>query len=400
MELLNQSAFVFHSFQPRLELLMLKSGDDVSNMENDFVIILPGMIIALECKTTLGNSQFGEATKQWSKLKQVLEEELGLGDKFKFIKCLAYQSAAKGYEQREFCPQCVPYLFKWNGEEDFKRKIKTIIKDVPRKPLDVNQGQQFKSVVRDLLIFTSKRDDGSDAETRVADALFHRHSQIVNAPAETVFFWDPAQYDIIKDNKKLVILRGRKKQTVQYVCFISLLQDIFLEFGTGKTLLLAHRATELLKKGEEVLFLICYEVNPPIWLINNLRQHFDTAFKANRLDSNLLELMTHKQNSGEDLVELIEHKVKKQNVFVDEVTDLEVSYPLSLLEESELVHHLWIALRPGKSITETLEEMRDLKRVFRNQPNIIRYLRLNDLREENLEVDRNNPPVVTVFHKE
>ena len=212
MELLKQSAFVFHGFQPRLELFKprkkAKNTENVSNMENDFVIVLPGLIVGLECKTTLGNSQFGDATKQWKKLKQVLEEELGLGDEFKFVKCLAYQETDKGYEESGSCPECQPYLFKWTGEEDFKAKIKDFTNVVPRKPLNVRQSGQMRGAVRDLLIFTRSREDGSDAENRVADAFFQRHTQIISAPAETVFFWDPGQYEIIKDNRQLVILKG------------------------------------------------------------------------------------------------------------------------------------------------------------------------------------------------
>ena len=108
------------------------------------------------------------------------------------------------------CPHCKPYLLKWNEEEDFKSKILDLIKYVPVRPLDAKQGCQFKKAVRDLLIFTSKKEDGSDVVTRVADVFSQRHSQILNTPAETVFFWDPDQYEIIKHDKKLVPLKGGK----------------------------------------------------------------------------------------------------------------------------------------------------------------------------------------------
>ena len=210
--MLNQSAFVFCGFQPRLELFKRKvhGAENASNMENDFVVVLPGMILAIECKTTLDSGQFKKALKQFSGLKQVLEEELGLGHEFKFVKCLAYQKTERGYEQSEDCQKCQPYLLKWSEKKDFKAKILTLIKDVPAEPLNLSH---FKNAVRDLLIFTSKREDGSDAEIRVADAFFQRHNQIINTPAETVFFWDPEQYDIIKKDKKYVILRGSKYLT-------------------------------------------------------------------------------------------------------------------------------------------------------------------------------------------
>ena len=237
VSMLKQSAFVFHGFHPRLELFKPKakkvegseasSDDDEdrddskgSNMENDFVVVLPGLIISIECKATLDNKQFRKACKQWARLKRVLEEELGLGSEFKFVKCLAYQNTGKGYEQSEACPDCKPFLLKWMGEEDFQAKIRDLLKAVPRKPQGEEEKGLFKNAVRDLLIFTSRRDDGSDGKTRVADAFFQRHSQIVNTPAETVFFWDPEQYDIIKQDKKLVLLKGSKSALVVMGNFI------------------------------------------------------------------------------------------------------------------------------------------------------------------------------------
>ena len=115
---LKQSAFVFCGFHPRLELFKPKKtkklpdsefsssdedeshdGDEGgSNMENDFVIVLPGLIIGIECKTTVDNKQFRKACKQWARLKCILEEEVGLGKEFKFVRSLAYHNTGRGYE--------------------------------------------------------------------------------------------------------------------------------------------------------------------------------------------------------------------------------------------------------------------------------------------------------------
>ncbi len=179
-------------------------------MENDFVVVLPGLILAIECKTTLDSRRLGKACKQWASLKQVLEEELGLGGEFGFVKCLAYQNFKKGCKQGDACLKCKSFLLHWSNGEEFKAKIMDLLKGVPSKPEGEEKTNQFMNAVRDLLIFTSKSEDGTNMETRVADAFFQRHCQIVNTPAEAVFFWDPEQYDIIKEDKKLVLLNGRK----------------------------------------------------------------------------------------------------------------------------------------------------------------------------------------------
>ncbi len=65
---------------------------------------------------------------------------------------------------------------------------------------------RFRSTVRDLLIFTSRKDGAQCTENRVADAFATRHAQFVNTPAETVFFWSPDQYDVLQ--RQFVILKG------------------------------------------------------------------------------------------------------------------------------------------------------------------------------------------------
>ncbi len=179
-------------------------------MENDFVVVLPGLVAGIECKSTLGAKQLSKACKQWARLKLVLEEELGLGKEFKFVKCLAYRKAGKGFRENVDCPQCQTYLLQWTAEKEFQSKLQELLKDAPKTPETEEQKDQFKNAVRDLLVFTSRRSGLVDIETRVSDAYAQRHILHLNTPAEAVFFWDPKQYDIIRVDKKLVLLQGRE----------------------------------------------------------------------------------------------------------------------------------------------------------------------------------------------
>ena len=111
-------AFVFHGFQPRQELFKLKSAEgSASNMESDFVIVLPGgVIVSLECKTTLDKEPLEKAVKQWGRLRQVLQEELGLGGDTELIKCVAYQKAGDGFDSCATCPNCAPFLLQFKDQ--------------------------------------------------------------------------------------------------------------------------------------------------------------------------------------------------------------------------------------------------------------------------------------------
>ena len=230
-------AFLFCGFQPRNALFMLrkdkKQGEnEPQDMENDLVLVLPGLVIGIECKSTLDNKQFRKACKQWDRLKQVLENELGLGSGYKFVKCLAYQNTDKGYEDSETCVHCKPYLLKFESQEKFLEKFRQVVVRKGEPPEDneatskatvflreMNEWKEttrsvslsiiaFRGVIRDLLIFTSKEPDASDIVTRVSDAFAHRHRQFVNTPANSVFFWDPTQYEIIQHNNQQLKISG------------------------------------------------------------------------------------------------------------------------------------------------------------------------------------------------
>ncbi len=204
----NTAAFVFHGFKPRDELFKRRdpSGNSV-NMESDFVIVLPGIVVALECKTTLDSEQFKKAGRQWAELKLVLEEELGLSQDWRFIQCLAYENVGHAYQESERCDTCGPFLLKYEKNESFLEKLQALLPKEQNACTD-EAYTKFKSVVQDLLILSSESKDCSDAEDRVANAFARRHTQFMNTPAETIFFWSPDQYDLLKKDQKLLLLKG------------------------------------------------------------------------------------------------------------------------------------------------------------------------------------------------
>ena len=185
-------------------------------------------------------------------------------------------------------------------------------------------------------------------------------------------------------------------------CYVQNLALLFSDFGTGKTLLLIHKATKLLKKRERVVFAVCYVVNKPIYLLRHLRQHFDCVMEEHKLDKNLLEvtaLEVSSLNSEINFPKVLRQKVAKSHVIVDEVID-HGGFVLDDLErngEDSLANCLWIA---HSSDCNRIANKGDsnLKRVFRNQPNIIRYLNFNKETEANTDMDSNNPPVITIFY--
>ncbi len=163
------------------------------------------------------------------------------------------------------------------------------------------------------------------------------------------------------------------------------------EYGTGKTLLLIHKATELLKAGEKVLFAIQEQK----FLAAHLQRHFDRVLEQFGADKNLLTLTTF---HNEERLRLIEQNVNRQHVFIDEASfSPEEERHLERLDESQMQKCLWIAFsqRDYKYANFVFKGERQLKRVFRNQPNIIRYLRLNS---SGVGVDRNHPQVTTIIH--
>ncbi len=198
---------MFHSFQPRHRKLTGKQGKK-EEKEFDFVIVFPGLIIGIECKTTLSGNNFKKATKQLDRLQQVLEEEAGIGPDFKFIRCMAYGKTGgdEGSRNIEQCQNCSKFLLKFEDTETFMKKLTACLDDVPMKPESKKIGIAFKATVRDLLFYTSKK--GGNEETRVADAYSTYHELMTSTPGEAAFFWNPAQYDIIKQDPLFCTIQG------------------------------------------------------------------------------------------------------------------------------------------------------------------------------------------------
>ncbi len=175
----------------------------------------------------------------------------------------------------------------------------------------------------------------------------------------------------------------------------------YAEYGTGKTLLLVHKAAELLKRREKVLFIVFVymEGDHPACLLDHLQQQFDKIVKDNKLDKNLLTLKTDGITS---FSKLLVQNVNNQHVFVDELDDYHRIKNKGYLESS-MSKYFWIAMSADVYHLEMPDEKEDevhcLRKVFRNQPNIIRYLKLHNDVEVKDEMDRNNPPVVTIFYE-
>ena len=206
-DLNERSFFVFHGFHPRFHRLKGKHGHK-EEMSCDFVLVFPGLIIGIECKNTLSDNTYAKAIKQLDKLQKVLEEELGTGNNFKFIKCIAYHTPAENFKASEACKTCAQYLLRDTSQDTILKKLMLHLRDTPLKPKTKACGAAFKGKVRDLLLFTSEKKRGSDAANRVAGAYHLYHTCMETTPREAVFFWNPTQYDVIQSSPRFCTIDG------------------------------------------------------------------------------------------------------------------------------------------------------------------------------------------------
>ena len=215
-----RSVFTFHGFKPRFHKLRGRHGHK-EEMECDFVLVFPTLIVGLECKSTLSEGTFKKAGKQLDKLQCVLEEELGTGSEFRFVRCVAYQTLAEELRPCEKCGSCSKYLLKFESREAFVEKFLSLAEGTPLKP-DPGACVLFKAKVRDLLLFTSKKKKGGDAASRVADAYLEYHELILTTPGEAVFFWNPAQYDIVSRSHGpfAVIAGGTYTHMIKFITYV------------------------------------------------------------------------------------------------------------------------------------------------------------------------------------
>ncbi len=160
-----------------------------------------------------------------------------------------------------------------------------------------------------------------------------------------------------------------------------------------------HKAAELLRDGQRVLFIIqnTYggygdEFVPESLLTSIIKQ------SLNGIADELLELREVEPN---DLVETLEANLNDhRNVFVDEAqNDEDLMEFLDGIDGGSLEKCLWLAFQfQHRNQPEDREGSVVLKKVFRNQANVIHYM---DLDEESVRVAEsrvtNDNPVVTVF---
>ena len=97
------------------------------------------------------------------------------------------------------------------------------------------------------------------------------------------------------------------------------------------------------------------------------------------------------------ILKMLKDNVNKRHVFVDEydsiANELEEFCKEESLDESKMTRCLWVASPVPYSMSSNY--VKELKKVFRNQPNIIRHL---DLEVGSATAkDDNNPPVITVI---
>ena len=149
-----------------------------------------------------------------------------------------------------------------------------------------------------------------------------------------------------------------------------------------------------MRRGEKITFLVGNSPSEDSLLVLHLQECFARVLEEARLDKNLLQLSACRDS---DLVAALRQNVGSQHVFVDETfyTAATLNY-LRGLEEANMSKCLWIAFRPDEKPAH-VEGARRLQKVFRNQPNIARYLKM--VQDAKTEVDINNPPVAIIVYQ-
>ena len=152
-------------------------------------------------------------------------------------------------------------------------------------------------------------------------------------------------------------------------------------YGTGKTLLLFHRARELASAGEQVLFIVfAGEIIP------NALHPFE--FTRRRLPDTLLTLEL--KNYFEDLSTLTVKQVTDvsefdsildncpgtTHIFMDEVPYDEARLCFDKLRASPSIDTIWVALRRGDSHGQ--RSLPQLKKCLRNEKSIVEFAKLSE----------------------
>ncbi len=195
-----RSAFVFCDFQPRQELL--------ARPENDFLVVLPGVIIGIECKITLNEDQLKNTREFWGQPKHLLGEEIGADTEF--VKCLVYHDIDRDYEESESCENCADYFLRFGNQGEFLRRFLGLLEKIPKVPESQVAAASFRTTVRDLLLFTSRR-EARVGVTRLADAFAQMPVNFVQTDAKKMFVWHPDQYAVASSEKRFAKITGGKR---------------------------------------------------------------------------------------------------------------------------------------------------------------------------------------------
>ncbi len=167
---------------------------------------------------------------------------------------------------------------------------------------------------------------------------------------------------------------------------------LLLGYGTGKTLLLAYKATQLLQSGEPVLFLICTEDTEPIPLTQHLRKCLHNALDEEKID--LLELQ---QVSRNDLHQMVVDNFNQKHIFVDEVPSSVAGHTEQRSRHMARERFLWMAVDSSRlDVLSAPVVSHKLSKCFRNEANIVKYIHNGGFGPAPVKEGGNK--VVTIFY--
>ena len=154
------------------------------------------------------------------------------------------------------------------------------------------------------------------------------------------------------------------------LCYIDVYYTVLLVagYGTGKTLLLVHRARELASAGEQVLFIVfAFEEGPDTLLTSELKKCFKD-----------FPTLTVKQLIDDSVFDsILDNCPGITHIFMDEVPyDRATSREcIEELRANPSVDTIWVALRHGR--TKGQESLPQLKKCLRNEKSIVEYVESN-----------------------
>ncbi len=169
---------------------------------------------------------------------------------------------------------------------------------------------------------------------------------------------------------------------VRYVHFVP-------DYGTGKTLLLIHKATELIKKGEKVLYLVYNKrTSEEILLTRHLREVFRKVL--DRLGASQDLIAIEEVRKEEHLLTRMS-STNTGHIMVDEAPQ-DVDTLINKLDTDGIAKCIWVALHEYCCNTPKFFRIH-LKKNFRNQPNIAQ------VGKEQFSLHEGHSRVITILTK-